>query len=123
MNKLTLGKSGEDLCCQYLSEKGYEIKARNFRTRYGEIDIIVKDRDVLVFVEVKTRTKEDLDDTKWSISQSKQRKLTRTALSFISEFPDDEIVEYRFDVVIIKDEEITHLVNAFLPADLEGYYW
>ena len=124
--KHQLGKSGEELCTQDLINKGYEIITRNFRSPYGEIDIIAREKHYLVFVEVKTRTKESLDDTKWNISISKQRKITRTAMYFLIDFQTKDLLEFRFDVMILKKEkdniEINHLVNAFLPPETGDFF-
>jgi putative endonuclease len=54
-DRISLGKSGEDFACRELERRGYEILARRFRTRYGEIDIVAREADTLVFVEVKAR--------------------------------------------------------------------
>ena len=122
MQTHTLGKSGETQCVQYLIDRDYQILHKNYRSPYGEIDIIAKDKHHLVFIEVKTRTTSDLDKAKWDITYTKQKKITRTAMCFISDFVDPEIEEYRFDVMILvksrNNTEIHHLINAFPPAEV-----
>jgi len=76
--KKDLGKFGEKLACDYLEEKGYAIIEKNFYTRGGEIDIIAKDGNILVFVEVKTRTSLVFGPPEEAIDFSKQRKLAKT---------------------------------------------
>jgi putative endonuclease len=126
MQNQALGKSGEDLTSDYLLSKGYEIIKRNYRCPYGEIDIIAIDRHYLVFIEVKTRTTQSLDQTKWDISLSKQRKLTRAALCFTSNYQNTSIREFRFDVIIIKKDKaqssINHLIDAFPPAEVGEFF-
>ena len=98
--KKHIGNSGEDYCVQQLEKEGYEILERNFCCRYGEIDIIARDGHFLVFIEVKTRTKDTIDHTKCDITYSKQKKITRTAMVFLATYHNPEILEYRFDVII-----------------------
>jgi putative endonuclease len=116
------GKSGEDLCVEHLTWHGYEILERNYRSPYGEIDIIAKHKHFLVFVEVKTRTKESIDHTQMSITYSKQQRITRTAMAFLVNFNDPEIQEYRFDVMIIKNKEVNHIINAFPAAETGDFF-
>ena len=125
MQSHSLGKSGEAQCMQYLLDRNYKILQQNFRSPYGEIDIIAKDRQYLVFKEVKTRATSNLDKAKWDITYSKQKKITRTAMCFLSDFNDPEIEEYRFDVMILvqsgDEKEIHHLINAFPPAEVGDF--
>ena len=77
-NKQT-GNYGEQLACQYLQRLGYKILERNFRIRGGEIDIIARDKDTLVFVEVKTRYSKDYGNPLESITPWKIKHLIRTS--------------------------------------------
>ncbi len=120
------GKTGEAWCVQKLQEENYKIVKTNFSCRYGEIDIIAKDGQELVFVEVKTRTNESVDHAKYSITYSKQKKLTKAAMFFLLSFHDPEITEYRFDVIIVKKEnqhlDIHHFKNAFYPVETGQFF-
>lgn len=78
-NNLLLGKKGEDIAADYLVRHGYTIVERNFRKRYGDIDIIAQKGDVLVFVEVKTRTSDLYGRGEEAISRVKIHHLTRSA--------------------------------------------
>ncbi len=78
MKNKSFGNEGENLAESYLKEKGYEILGRNFLTRFGEIDIIAKQENEIVFVEVKTRNFLDGYSIFESISYNKKRRLIRT---------------------------------------------
>jgi putative endonuclease len=96
--RLTLGKHGEDLACRELRRRGYAVLARRYRTRWGEIDIVARDGDTLVFVEVKTRRMAGLGGPVAAVNLTKQRRLINMARSFLLGFPGPEPL-CRFDVV------------------------
>lgn len=81
-NNLPQAKKGEDLACSYLAQKGYQIIARNFRSRRGEIDIITIYKKTLIFIEVKSRWSDDYGDPKEAITSWKMRTICRTAEYF-----------------------------------------
>lgn len=111
-----LGKHGESIAIKHLIRNGYRIIERNYRSDLGEIDIIAKDKDTLVFVEVKTRTSYRFGDPKYAITQKKQRKISMVALGYLK-VTRQEKVKARFDVVTIAVGEDTPEVeivrNAF----------
>lgn len=72
-----IGKKGEDLACNYLVKKGLQIVERNFQNKYGEIDIVCMDKDVLVFVEVKTKVGHDFGEPEEMVNKSKLRQVQR----------------------------------------------
>ena len=80
----SLGKLGEDLACGELLRRGYEILARRYRTKFGEIDIVARDGEVTVFVEVKTRVGGEFGTGAEAITLWKQRRLTNMAVDFIA---------------------------------------
>ncbi len=96
-----LARQGEDLAVRFLQARGWEIHARNVRTPYGEIDIIARDRDTWVFVEVKTRRSLRFGWPEEAISARKWQALVHSALHWLeaSEQPDD--VPWRIDVIAI----------------------
>lgn len=112
MKTREIGKINEDLAVDYLKKRNYRIVERNFRRKFGEIDIIAKDRDTLVFIEVRSRKDDFFGSPLESIDQKKIRKISRTALSFISK-TDQEFSSIRFDVISIVNGEIEHIENAF----------
>ena len=81
----TLGKLGEDLAAGLLAEKGYAILARNYRCRYGEIDLITCRDGILTFVEVKTRQDSRFGSPAEAVTAEKQKKIRRTAVCYLSE--------------------------------------
>ncbi len=112
-----LGKIGEEMAANYLIEKGYEILERNWRNVHKEIDIIAKDSNELVMVEVKTRQSDEYGDPDLAVTKRKQSMLIAAANAYIFENGLD--VSTRFDIVSIVLEEgapiINHIEDAFLP--------
>ena len=119
---LRLGTRGEILACRFLRRNGYKVLHRNFRGRTGgEIDIVCRDKDTLVFVEVKTRTREDFGRPFDAVDRNKQKRIARGGLAWLRLLGDPDIL-FRFDVVeviIAKDAEprIELLRNAFALPD------
>jgi putative endonuclease len=96
---LRLGKRGENLACQFLRKSGYKILYRNFRGRTGgEIDVVCRDRDALVFIEVKTRTGEDFGRPFEAIDRNQRKRISRGGLAWLRLLDDPDIL-FRFDVV------------------------
>ena len=93
-----LGRRGEDLAARHLAGDGYELLARNWRCSAGEIDIVASDGDVLVVVEVKTRTSTTFGTPADAITRRKASKLRELALTWLSEHPGAGRA-VRFDVV------------------------
>jgi putative endonuclease len=94
------GKKGEDLAVAYLAGAGYRIIERNYRCLFGEIDIVAREGETLVFVEVKSRRSEAYGDPLLAVGCRKQRKISRIALHYLS----DKDLRYRparFDVVAV----------------------
>jgi putative endonuclease len=112
----TLGISGEDLACAELRRRGYEILERRYRTRFGEIDIIARDRGTVVFVEVKTRLTDDFGGAAAAVTAWKQRRIAAMAVDYLARRRLHECA-CRFDVVAVDVEEagprITVYANAF----------
>jgi len=114
--KKHIGQTGEEKAINYLKKNGYDILDRNFRTKYGEIDIIAKNKNEIVFIEVKTRTSVNslFGPAEFSIDSAKQQKLTKMALQFIKLKGKDFINKpLRFDVVIVYPNDIKIIKNAF----------
>lgn len=113
------GDEGEQLALEFLREKGYSIIETNYRYGKGEIDIIAKDeeKDLLIFVEVKSRKNLEFGEPEYAVTKNKIRQIKRMAQLY---FYDKEIKEAdcRFDVVTIlynqqRKPELKHYVNAF----------
>ena len=110
-NKLK-GDFGEEKATKYLKKQKYRIIKRNFKNKLGEIDIIAKQKDVVVFVEVKTRTDESFGFAAEAVDAKKQQKIRNVALLYTQKH---NISNFRFDVVevYLKDERINHIIDAF----------
>ena len=101
MKRRDIGLLGEQLAREFLSEKGYAVIGSNYRCPYGEIDIIARDGDFLVFVEVKTRISSNLGMPEESVNATKQAKLRQSALHYLQEHPDSP-EDWRIDVIAIE---------------------
>ena len=114
--RLDLGKWGEDLALKKVKKLGYRCIARNYSCPLGEVDLIARDGDTLVFIEIKTRRGRSLAYAKEAVNQRKRRQLSKVALAYMKSngFVD---VRARFDVVVInlsgEDQEIEVVRNAF----------
>lgn len=111
-NKRTTGAAYEKIAAAHLISKGYEILELNFRCRSGEIDIIARDGEYLVFVEVKYRTSLKKGTPLEAVSIQKQRKISKCAMYYLMKNGLAD-VPVRFDVVGILGAEKEHVVNAF----------
>jgi len=114
-----LGAWGEALAAEYLRKKRYEIIAAGYHSRFGEIDLIVKDRKFLVFVEVKLRKSDDFARALEYVDRRKQDKIRITASMYLSQNPTS--LQPRFDVIEIyapegtatRKPQIHHMEDAF----------
>lgn len=115
-SRTQLGKGGETLAVTHLKRKGYKIIDRNFRTRRGEIDIVARHRDTLVFIEVKTRRSQRFGDPKWAITAAKRRKISLVALEYLLKTQGTTRIKARFDVVTIQQTASRPLVEVIANA-------
>ena len=111
-NKVTLGRLYEQKAGEYLKRLGYQILEFNFRCRYSEIDIIAKDKDCIVFCEVKYRNQKDSNIVFESITPAKQKRISHAALYYLTTHNLMD-VSSRFDVIGFTESNITHIENAF----------
>jgi len=120
----SLGKRGEDAACEELVRRGYAILARRYRTRFGEIDIVARDGDAMVFVEVKARRTSRRGMAAEQIPFWKRRRITAMALDYLA-WVGQMRERCRFDVVAIDDAgapkpQVRVIRNAFQPGDWGG---
>ena len=110
-----LGKIGENAACDYLKSLKYIIIARNFHSRFGEIDLIARQHQRIIFIEVKTRKSEKYRTASEAVNYSKLAKITKTAHIYLKQKKLID-VEYRFDVVEVigADLKINHIQNITL---------
>lgn len=115
-----LGAEGEEEACLYLLKKGYRKIASNFRTRFGEIDLIMEKGSALIFVEVKKRSNDLYGEPEESVVPTKKSHLAKAALHYIlkNDIRDRMI---QFDVVSLGDFGIRHYPNAF-ETNGNSYY-
>lgn len=99
MAKNNLGQWAEQKAVKLLMAQNYEIVQINYFSRFGEIDIIAKTAQELVFVEVKARTPTQMGQAFEVVTLSKQRKMAKTALIFLQKYPQFEQFYCRFDVI------------------------
>ena len=114
-----LGENGEQIACDRLIAAGYSILTRRFRSRFGEIDIVAKHKETVVFVEVKTRTDREFGDPAEAVTPQKQQKIVRMAEEYVM-LERLEHAHCRFDVVAIdlttNPPLVTHYEDAFRPG-------
>lgn len=111
-----IGKAGESFTAGWLERRGFRIVARNYHSRYGEIDIIAEDAQYIVFVEVKTRKPGAMVSAVESVTREKQQKIVLTAESYLMKRPS--ALQPRFDVAAVTTlggipQELCYFQNAF----------
>ena len=115
----SLGRLGEQLAAEHLERLGYRVVARNYRTRFGELDLVVTDDEVLVFCEVKTRRAGSGDP--WdSLGEAKRRQVRSMGVAWLSEVHDrPRTSRLRFDAIGVQIDrtgalvELEHMEAAF----------
>ena len=116
LSRITLGRLGEDLAAQHLRKAGYQILERNVRSRYGEIDLVAKDGECVVFVEVRTMASGMMAPEE-SVTSRKQQQVASLGLRYLQDHSMTD-AEWRADVVAIemgqdgKPRRFEHYVNA-----------
>lgn len=101
MRRRDTGILGEKMARDFLQKKGYQVIESNYRCPYGEVDIIARDGDHLVFVEVRTKTSREFGHPEESITRTKQERLRQVALHYLQSH-DDSPPSWRIDVVGIE---------------------
>ncbi len=109
---MALGAAGEDMAAAWYQRHGYELISRNWRCREGEIDIVARRGDVLVFCEVKTRSSTRFGTPAEAVTHTKRQRLRRLALQFLTTEPV-RASQLRFDVAGILDGRLEVVQNAF----------
>ncbi len=116
---IELGKKGEEAACEFLTELGYSILERNWKNKFEEIDIIARDGEMLVIVEVKTRSTLSFGNPELSVGLRKQRLLVNAAEAYIVRHNSN--LETRFDILSVimlpHGPKVTHIPRAFSPFD------
>ena len=115
MNRGEIGAAGEEFAARYLVEKGYTLLERNYRGPQGEVDIIAREGEYLVFVEVRTRGRGSLLVPAETVDRRKQRRIIATAYHYLESHPGE--LQPRFDLVAVDSSRLpwrlSHLEGAF----------
>jgi putative endonuclease len=118
-NTGSVGRQAESLALDHLKGQGLKKIATNFRCRMGEVDLVMKDGDCLVFAEVRFRTENRFSSAAGSVDRHKQRKIIRTAAAFIGRHPHYSNCTVRFDVVGLDQSgdqtKLNWIKDAFRP--------
>jgi putative endonuclease len=111
----SLGDRGEEIAARFLKKSGLKILKRNYTSPSGEIDIIARDGDTVVFVEVKTRSDDQFGSPAEAVGERKQHKIRTAAMHYLQKLKKQPPA--RFDIVSIYvkggQEEVEHIVDAF----------
>lgn len=113
MDRRQTGSSAENSAAAFLESQGFEIVARNYLRRVGELDVVARDGELLVIAEVRTRSSEDYGGAAASVGHAKQRRIACTAALFLDEHPELSRCRVRFDVIVVRDGRIEWLPHAF----------
>lgn len=111
-----IGVQGEERAAALLKKKGYRILEKNYRSPFGEIDIVAENKGFLVFIEVKRRTSSSFGDALEAVNKDKRRRIVRSALFYLKAHrcPDRRV---RFDVVGIDGENMKIIPHAFMAEE------
>lgn len=104
MSKQEIGNNGEKLACSALKKKGYHIIEKNYRCRYGEIDIIARQKDCLVFIEVRSKSTAAFGLPEESITAQKRQRIVSAALDYYNS-RENLLADWRIDFVAIEFDE------------------
>lgn len=114
MNKRELGETQEQRVADWMRQRGYTIVTNNFSCRFGEIDLIARKDEYLVFVEVKYRSNLKFGAPCEAVDFRKQKKISNVAAYYLKRYGYPADQSCRFDVVQVSPDEIVLLENAFL---------
>ena len=105
------GRLGEEYAARLLEREGYRILSRNFRTRYGEIDLIAQKGEILAFVEVKARTGDLFGTPSEAVGRARMERYVKAAAFYFADREIDCVV--RFDVIEVEGKKVNHIISAF----------
>ena len=127
MNSRSQGQLGEMEAAHYLRSIGYDIAASNYRCRFGELDIVARDGQTIVFVEVKTRSPGAAALPREAVTRAKQQKLCRAALHYLGQ--NTAVESIRFDVIeviidgsFLAPARINHIKHAFEAGEDDAFF-
>ena len=114
-----VGFDKERKAIKYIKKFKYKILTTNFTTKFGEIDIIAKDKDILVFIEVKYRKSLYSGTPQEAVKFTKQQRIIKSAIVYIKE--NNIKSDMRFDIIAINNDKIELIKSAFVPVDNQFY--
>jgi putative endonuclease len=117
MDRRQTGRLAENSAASFLESRGFQIIARNFLRRVGELDVVARSGELLVIAEVRTRADDRFGGAAASIGFAKQRRITATAALFLDVHPELRRCHVRFDVLVVRDGRVEWIPHAF---DAEG---
>lgn len=109
-----VGQKGEAIAADYLQKQGYRVLDRNYHSRFGELDLVAEKDQVIVFVEVKTRTNDRFGLPEESVTPEKLEKIYDTALLWLQDHPEQPD-DWRVDVIAIRMDKALH------PQDIQHF--
>ena len=115
MDKRLIGILGEKLVCKWYTDRKYKLLSVNYKTRLGEVDIIARNKNTIVFVEVKTRNENNFYSAKEAVTHSKQKKIKAAAAQFIASKNYEDMI-IRFDVAEVYHPENDPVINVIESA-------
>jgi len=114
MKNKEFGKTGEDLAISFLKDKGYDFLSRNYRYKKYEIDLIFQYKNLLIFVEVKTRNNVDFGFPEEQVSSRQEKAIQAAAEQYI--FENNWLKDIRFDIIAIDFQEASPRIEHFIDA-------
>ena len=113
MDRRQKGTLAETTAAAFLESQGFQIIARNFLRRVGEIDLVARDGELLLIVEVRSRADDRFGGAAASVGPAKQRRIAATAGLFLDQHPELRRCRARFDVIVVRDGRVEWLKHAF----------
>jgi putative endonuclease len=113
MDRAVMGRNAEDVACAFLEQQGLVLLLRNYRRRFGELDIVARAGDVLVIAEVRARSSEEFGGAAASVDGWKQHKIIRVATQLLQQRADLARLRVRFDVLVVRGTDVEWIKHAF----------
>jgi putative endonuclease len=111
VNAAKRGRAGEDIAARFLAQRGFTLLDRNWRGGAGEIDIVARDGESTVFVEVKTHS--DPGFLEWSVGPDKRRRIVSASRRWLAAHPRSDAAFVRYDIVLVGNGSVEHIRDAF----------
>jgi len=113
MDRRQSGSLAENSACVFLEANGFDIVARNFQRRVGELDVVARAGELLIVAEVRTRASDEYGGAAASVGRAKQRRIAATAALFLQQHRELRHCAVRFDVIVVRDGACEWIKHAF----------